>query len=458
MMLKTRKNEQMVKTDLLGFLTFYMRDRSKAVVQISDEGAAIVCYSRELDMKVTVIIFLLLLPVAASAELKGDPFHDDPRKATNGKDAKILYPPAGLDELRQEIRRVVEVLSHGDDGRPLDPPDPRFAELIDQLWTLLGKWTAAYLQTHPKASARNLTVEMARLSIIKLPINFDDQPYALDAKAIRLVGGARAAYVISANWAWAGTFFIVARKESGSFQVVWDIKRVAKENYPLRNELGYWADLPPGFHNGPLGGHVSILPPGEAGRPRFYMDAITHPQTGSERPAQISIWEWNGREPNCLFIKSYYIDYHSWSVSFSKGLLNIRTKEELETFYICGNCGEPAGIWRLRIGRNKIEDLGHRYLKPEFQLIDRLFYAIQQGKEVSDFASPQAARTLRSALPQCKTDEKYCLGNIFGMKFTRRKGYELFEFSTDNFPRSVFKIVRHNRRLFVSSINVLDKL
>src|SRR6185503_8972231 len=148
--------------------------------------------------------------------------------------------------LRQEIRKVVEELSHGNNGRPLDPPEPKLTGLIDQLWSLLGKWTVAYLEVHPRASARELTAEMVKLNIINLPIDFDDNAYAVDVKAVRLAGGAKAAYVVSANWAWTGTFFIVARSGPAKFRVFWDIKRVARKNYLLGNELGYWEYATPG--------------------------------------------------------------------------------------------------------------------------------------------------------------------------------------------------------------------
>jgi len=74
-------------------------------------------------------------------------------------------------------------------------------------------------------------------------------------------------------------------------------------------------------------------------------------------------------------------------IAFKDNLLTIATKEHPKTFFTTGPEEEPEGIWSIRIGPDRVEDLCRHYIIPELHLLDQLFYRIQRRQPVVDIAS-----------------------------------------------------------------------
>src|SRR6478672_9291988 len=146
-------------------------------------------------------------------------------------------PPPG--ELAQTEAQIVRC----DDGSRQPQEDAAVcARAIGRLWELLQQGTAAYLNAHPKASAREVQADLA------IRVKEDDQT----PSAVRLGGDA---VVVSAMWGFYGDAFIVSRAPGEPYAVTWDLRALAAKG-PPDGELAAWSYADPGVHSGPLGGVV----------------------------------------------------------------------------------------------------------------------------------------------------------------------------------------------------------
>jgi hypothetical protein len=134
---------------------------------------------------------------------------------------------------------------------------------------------------------------------------------------------------------------------------------------------------------------------------------MSQPGAGGTFPAQISIWEWDGHELKCLFIKSYLVSLETTGGSALKGdRLELHTKEDFKRFYSCGDCPDPQAVWTLRITPDGVEDLGRRYLTPpELGAADELVDRMARHRDVSDLAPLMVIRRLSQALEEYGIDE-----------------------------------------------------
>lgn len=280
-------------------------------------------------------------------------------------------------------------------------PDPyhhpsafgKAAPLLNRAWELVGKWVASYLDEHPGASVQDLVAQTTNALSRR-----EDRQVSLEASAVQLGADRRAAYVVAANALVTGTFFVVARQADGHFRVVWSIKDVARKH--LGDELGTWACVAQAFvFNGPLTGTVHQLPPSRSGAARFYVDAQANPASGSNIPKQISIWEWNRKQPVALLIGGYLVTIERAGLAFDGDLLKIETKEEdsMKTLVSCAACTEPEGVWTIQVRPDGVKDLGHRYVHPVYPLIDDLLDRTGRGVDAADIAAPQVVADLRAS-------------------------------------------------------------
>jgi hypothetical protein len=360
-------------------------------------------------------------------------------------------------DLEASFRQVLGELTKNSSEAGPDIDQPDFAEQIGRVWSIIGEWTSIYLQTHPNASTAELITALKALDLRAKEHIASKYYYSFHFQAVQLAEGRQAAYVLSASWVWTGTFFIVARTGTDNFRVVWDIKNVAEENFPLKNQLGYWAFLSPGYHDGPLTGTVHKLKSGKNGLSRFYVDAITNPSMGQERPAQISIWQWNGTEPECLFMEQYTTTYEGHGISLKGDIMEIRTKETPKTFSSCGSCEDPRGIWRLKITPEKIENLGEQYIEPAIGLIDELFYRIQEGNDTSDITTLEVVSKLNSALERDKEDSHLFIGMVGGWKVKRHNNSDNLLIQFDNTPPLIFTISKKNGKPYIRGVKIKEE-
>src|SRR5208282_663772 len=100
-----------------------------------------------------------------------------------------------------------------------------------------------------------------------------------------------------------GDFLVVARGKDGSFQPLWNIKDVAKQHYPQRDEIGRWAyHTRRAYYNGPLDvKRIIPVAPARSGHPRFIVDAVQNADGGTAL-GQLGVWQWTGTEAVPLLI------------------------------------------------------------------------------------------------------------------------------------------------------------
>jgi hypothetical protein len=225
--------------------------------------------------------------------------------------------------------------------------------------------------------------------------------YSFAGSAIRI---APSVYVIQSCY-WmdnsTGNFLVVARGKNGNFQPLWNIKEVAERHYQERDEIGRWAHLTRrAYYNGPLDvKRIVPLSPATNGHPRFLVDAVQSADGGTAL-AQLSVWEWTGSEAALVLIKTYQYAWDQDSFHFDGTTLRIGTKEDLVSYFSCGMCSDPKGVWTLRITPEGVEDLGHRFLNPEMQWADKLLSAIAEGKDVSGMARPEVVTAIKSTMAE----------------------------------------------------------
>lgn len=165
-----------------------------------------------------------------------------------------------FDQLRINHDKVLnEMNTNGKNGSPIELDDPRAPALLESGWMFAGQWAALYLNTHGSATADQLKriFEGFAPPPHGVKSKFGDfleyDSYAFAGTAIRI---APSVYVIQSCY-WkdfaTGDFLVVARGEDGSFQPLWNIKDVAKQHYPKRDEIGRWVHLTRrAYYNGPL--------------------------------------------------------------------------------------------------------------------------------------------------------------------------------------------------------------
>jgi len=203
-----------------------------------------------------------------------------------------------------------------------------------------------------------------------------------------------------------GTFFVVAPVSAAParFRVLWDIRPLARENDAARNELGRWAFLVPGFHDGPLGGRVLPLPSTSSGHPRFLVDAIAAASMGMTVPAQVSVWEWTGTQAVPELIEEYQTTYDVHRVELEGTLLRIATKEDTDVVYSCGSCDEPRGTWTLQLDPDGVRDLGRAFDDPLLKAATDLLSRVARGEDTSTVAAPDVGDKLAALVKTLRAD------------------------------------------------------
>jgi hypothetical protein len=189
----------------------------------------------------------------------------------------------------------------------------------------------------------------------------------------------------SASRGEMGTVFIVAARDN-RFATAWTIADAAASSVPEAGLLSAWVPArardscrkpPPDatwLTCGALSGAIGKLPDARGGRHRFYVDATYAQGMGMTVTAQLSIWRWTGQTAEPLLAKIYdYMIDQKLGTRLDGDLLRLRVKDEFKSFFACGSCEGRQLDWTIRIGPDRIEDLGKTSAVPELDLVDTLY-------------------------------------------------------------------------------------
>jgi hypothetical protein len=307
-------------------------------------------------------------------------------KSSDGQVA-AARPITGGDSTAQAMLRLERRLAWRSAAPPLGEPALRAA--LGRLWRLFAAWTADYMTAHRQASPAQLRAAFAASPHFTSDL---DPPPVISV--VPLEGAPAPAFAVAAGWGGWGTFFVLEQGAAGRFDAAWSIEPLALAGYPRRDELGYWAFLARGFHDGPLSGRLLALPAGRGGRPRFLVDAITSTEVGEDRPGQISVWEWSDHQAAPLFIKSYGTagtTYDRTPVRRDGDRLLIGARADAKVLLTCdGNSDEPAALWTLRLAADRVLDQGLSWQDPAAHLVDELLDRVQRSRDAAGLAAPAA--------------------------------------------------------------------
>jgi hypothetical protein len=364
---------------------------------------------------------------------------------------------AAQSRIRLALAEIGKALSKGDDGRPLDEDDEKYPAFHRRAWELFGQWAAAFLDEHPDASSAELAAAFAGL---RLPAPDDGADF--DVEALRLAAGEGAAYVLVVRWGWPSTFFVVGREAAGRFGVLWRVYDVAVEHLAKRDELGRWAFLSPGFHDGPLAGTPHLLPPTADGHPRFMIDGLTMPRIGGNRSAQIGIWEWDGAGAIPVFQRTYETHWVTHSVEWLGDRIVYRSNMALRSFWVCGSCVGPQNACALRLSAAGVEDEGCQAAEPELAFFDELFQRVLQGLDARSIASDAVIRALTQLIEECRrqTTESssdqppasFSLGQLGAHRVVSGASGVALHLSGDEMSDLTLQIERRNGAPFASAV------
>ena len=213
----------------------------------------------------------------------------------------------------------------------------------------------------------------------------------------------------SAGYGEIGNVFLVAHRD-GRFQVMWDARTPSASGISKFPTLAAWTaenarnSCRTGENEarwdqcGPIHGGFERLPPDSLGNIRFYIDATYAQAAGETVRGQISIWSWNGTVATPLLVKSYTYVFEDAVDRFENGIIKIHVKDEYKSYYSCGACLGRQLDWAIRVGPDRIVDLGMHPLRPELDTVDDLFQRIEKARPSADIADPRAVAKLKSLL------------------------------------------------------------
>ena len=292
------------------------------------------------------------------------------------------------------------------------------AELRRRLWSIVGEWSAAYLDGHQYASAEELRTRIRAVASL-VETNDPDHHLALAVRPLETAAGRD--FLIAAGWAREETFMVIGPRD-GSHQTLWSIanaRRTLSAESAAAEELKRWTDSSSG--DAPISiSAIELLPP-NGGRPRFYVDALNLPQIGLSRDAQISIWEWTGERAECLFIKSYPSHANTHRVTSAGNRLEIEVTPRPKTFHSCGSCAPLLQArWTLMVETHGVRDEGFDDQTAEILLVDQVIHNAVNGHDLKGIASPDVGRRLREWMRPTDEDGREDLG-MGGVSSERHK-------------------------------------
>jgi hypothetical protein len=338
--------------------------------------------------------------------------------------------------------------------------NPLASGSLDREWNLLAQWIEQYLNERPSA-----TTDEIKTAIVNLDSSLDVDALRLDEHA----------YVISTSQGELGNILIIAL-EAGRYTVTWNIKTpgqsaldkfpelvawssesASSKCYQLRNEKDWW-------RCGPLFGKAERLATDSKGRARFFIAATRAQEAGATVGAQLSIWEWDGKNVRPLLVRPYvYMLDQTEGVRLDGEFLRVREKKEFRTFFSCGSCEGRQMDWTIRVSDAGIEDLGTKSVVPELDLVDEVYFRIEHAVPADELASARVAATLKDSIQAVqreyggKDEGKYpSLGMLGQWKLARDGKTTKLCFSTDFVGPYLFTVQSPGKTLFLADVHNLN--
>ena len=241
-----------------------------------------------------------------------------------------------------------------------------------------------------------------------------------------------------------GSVFVLSDR-TGRYVTAWDIADAgAAPTITDGRELEAWAPArstgdcrntapnPAKAVCGPLSGHVAVLPAGDKGHARFYVDGSYGREAGATGGQQFSVWTWDGKTARPVLVHSFAMMADQDGPKVSGNVIRIPAKGRFRTMYACGACVGREMQIVIRLDAPKGAKLaGERSLTPELDLIDELYDRVLRRKSVSDIASPLAAKRVADEVRTAKPDD-FPLGMIDSWTVSRTKGRHVVCLNSDN--------------------------
>lgn len=235
------------------------------------------------------------------------------------------------------------------------------------------------------------------------------------------------AYAVALNRDGLGTVYVVETHPEPA-RVIWNLAALDAAAVAEAPELSAWQPHRARFHCrdgesagewmkcGPLVGRVGLLPAAGDGAPRFFVAGTYSQPAGMTGTAQLSLWVVRGGRVEPLRVIHYpaFFDDES-SVRVEGDFVTVRMKEEFNSYYTCGACPGRMALWKFRLGKDVVEDLGRESVVPELDIVDTFLSRAAHGESVKSLASSAAERALRPILRRARREAPTGTKAVFGM-------------------------------------------
>jgi len=264
-------------------------------------------------------------------------------------------------------------------------------QLLEAQWTAVRRWTAAWLDDHPDASAADL------IAAAKSGPGLDLSTVSLD----------RASLLVSAEAGALGTAFVLHRGVDGRYLTAtalyepntwggggppelaaWRSDRAAAGCRDHRPQAD-WAIC------GPLAPSLTRLQDEADGGRRFAVVGRYVKEAGATDAYQLSIWRWTGHAAEPLL--AYTLDQMAdepviAAVSSSK--LTVHEKGDFKRMFACGGCsGRQMEVVFTLPSRGAVL-ARTRSLVPDLDAVDDLYDRLFQSESTDRLASPAVVAAL----------------------------------------------------------------
>jgi len=315
-------------------------------------------------------------------------------------------------------------------------------QLLRRQWSLIGNWSATYLNEHPSASAKELTASISDL----------DPDLGVDVAALP-----EHAFVISTTKNEIGNVSIVANY-GGTYWPPWTIADTSTLD-PILASWNERALAPKSEATPTYASKLGVLPSTSDGKARFYVEGAYMQWMGATIGGQLSIWSWDGRTASLLLAKRYWFMIDSQDMTqVIDGRLVLHTKEDFKTFFSCGSCEEKKAVWTVLINPTGVTDLGSKAVDPELDVIDELFYRLEMRASAVNIASPRVVSALAAEIPDRRVEAKKSKSaNLFLSAISeatvRRSGaISTVRLALDDYGPYTFTVRRTNGKFFITDV------